>query len=579
MPLTSSIFIVMISRYVRSVAVLAVLQVCCGPQLAYAQRQALRQMDHTAWTAREGAPQAISQLAQDRDGTLWIGTDSGLFNFDGLTFRPFQSPPGQAAFPSAQVYSLLLTKDGTLWVGFAQAGVARISAGRVTIFSKVESASLVLVNQLRAAPDGSIWAIANQRQLIRFGTDGRWRLEPTPSSTRIGGIFIDSANTLWLAQDKFLHRRPLAQASYSRTEVPADVVYDFAETPQGDIWIDDHDTVTGVPRMQLVSPMGMQRRILPREHVVPGAIVLTTDGSLIIASEGFGVRRLSPDDLSMSTSRAIDDVDVFTREHGLSSDALHALTVDSHGNIWIGGVRGLDRLRPARLTRHSPADETAIGWSVCASKEGDVWIGSSNGLQPVQGRERTWLTGVGDLYSLACGEDSHAWFVDRNGVWAVASRKLTALPPITGVPPYGVTRVVVTSDQTLFATVSGPVAAGGGIWRFKSGSWTKLPGALGIAGFAYVDRRDRLWIGYPWGRITLHTGTNPQEFSSGEPGLGRVTAFLDTTRGLFAAGNGLAVLRDSRFDMLTFSEASFVRGVRGIVEARNGDLWLNSATG
>jgi hypothetical protein len=72
--------------------------------------------------------------------------------------------------------------------------------------------------------------------------------------------------------------------------------------------------------------MGMQRRILPREHVVPGAIVLTTDGSLIIASEGFGVRRLSPDDFSMSTSRAIDDVDVFTREHGLSSDALHALT-------------------------------------------------------------------------------------------------------------------------------------------------------------------------------------------------------------------------------------------------------------
>lgn len=243
-------------------------------------------------------------------------------------------------------------------------------------------------------------------------------------------------------------------------------------------------------------------------------------------------------------------------------------------------LAALDRLRPAQLTRHSPPDETAIGWSVCASKGGEVWIASSNGLQAVQGRERTWLAGVSDLYSLACADDSHAWFVDNKGVWAVASSKITGLPPIVGgVPPYGVTRVVVTSDHSLFATVSGPVASGGGVWQFHSGSWARLSGELGVAGFAYVDRRDRLWIGYPWGRITLHTGANPQEFSSGEPGLGRVTAFLDTTRGLFAAGNGLAVLRDSRFDMLTFSEASFVRGVRGIVEARNGDLWLNSSSG
>jgi sugar lactone lactonase YvrE len=211
----------------------------------------------------------------------------------------------------------------------------------VTVFNRVESASLLVVNQLREAPDGSVWAIANQRQLIRFGTDGRWRLEPTPSATRIGGIFVDSANTLWLAQDKFLHRRPLAQASYSRTEVPADVIFDFAETPQGDIWINDFDTITSAPRMQQVSPTGTRRRTLPQKQVIQGAIVYTADGSLIIASETFGVRRLSPDEISMPADRrSSDDVDVFAREHGLSSNATQAVVVDSHGNTWIGGARG-----------------------------------------------------------------------------------------------------------------------------------------------------------------------------------------------------------------------------------------------
>jgi signal transduction histidine kinase len=59
-----------------------------------------------------------------------------------------------------------------------------------------------------------------------------------------------------------------------------------------------------------------------------------------------------------------------------------------------------------------------------------------------------------------------------------------------------------------------------------------------------------------------------------------VYAFLDGSRGLFAAGvNGLAVFRNSRFEMITFAEPALVRGARGLVEARNGDLWLNCATG
>ena len=70
-----------------------------------------------------------------------------------------------------------------------------------------------------------------------------------------------------------------------------------------------------------------------------------------------------------------------------------------------------------------------------------------------------------------------------------------------------------------------------------------------------------------------------QLFTAGEPGLGFVFALLETSRGLFAAGNGLAVLRDSRFVPLSFADPAFVQGVRGLVQSRNGDLWLNAASG
>ena len=57
----------------------------------------LAQMDHTMWTARDGAPQTIEALAQAADGTLWIGSERGLVSFDGRTFRQFESPAGEPA--------------------------------------------------------------------------------------------------------------------------------------------------------------------------------------------------------------------------------------------------------------------------------------------------------------------------------------------------------------------------------------------------------------------------------------------------------------------------------------------------
>jgi signal transduction histidine kinase/ligand-binding sensor domain-containing protein len=450
------------------------------------------------------------------------------------------------------------------------------------VFSKVDTESLVVVDQLREASDSTVWAIANQRHLIRF-TDGAWRGEPTPSSNAIGGIFIDSANTLWLAQDRFLHRRPLAQASYTRTEVPADVVYGFAETPNGDIWLNGYDRTTNANRTQQFDPTGQRFRLLP--HTVPftnGAVVYAADGSLILGSETAGVHRFSPEEAAVGTDHQSGaEPDVFAREHGLSSSATRAVMIDSHGNIWIGGARGLDRLRPARLTRFAPTPEGSR-WMLCASRRGELWVSSISGeVYSVSGRARTLLPRVGgNLYSLACADDGHAWFMNAKGVWAVASGMVTPLPPpFAGLDPGQITRVVASSDRTVYVTVSATPDSGGGIWRYKDDHWTRVPGALGVAGLAYVDGQDRLWIGYPGGRITLHTAAEPQEFWFGNPGLQDVSAFRDTTQGLFAGGNGLAVLRDSRFEMLTFAEPSLVRGVHGIVEAQNGDLWLNSANG
>ena len=91
----------------------------------------INQYAHTAWKTREGFTRGnIQAIAQTPDGYLWLGTDFGLLRFDGVKNVPWQPPAGQH-LPSESIGSLLLARDGTLWIG-ALKGLASWKDGRLT---------------------------------------------------------------------------------------------------------------------------------------------------------------------------------------------------------------------------------------------------------------------------------------------------------------------------------------------------------------------------------------------------------------------------------------------------------------
>src|ERR1700751_4124840 len=86
------------------------------PALALDPSLDVSQYAHTAWTARDGfSLGTIFAMAQTPDGYLWLGGEFGLFRFDGVHSVPWQPPAGQQ-LPAAP-YSLLVSRDRTLWIG------------------------------------------------------------------------------------------------------------------------------------------------------------------------------------------------------------------------------------------------------------------------------------------------------------------------------------------------------------------------------------------------------------------------------------------------------------------------------
>src|ERR1700722_361747 len=116
---------------------------------------------------------AVQIVLQDRAGFLWVGTQNGLYRYDGNRFAGFGKAEG---LPDAHIESLHESIDGTLWVG-TRFGLARRTRDR---FEKGDTgASDGIVGREGIASDASgVLYVATENGLVRGN--------PSPNGPRFG---------------------------------------------------------------------------------------------------------------------------------------------------------------------------------------------------------------------------------------------------------------------------------------------------------------------------------------------------------------------------------------------------------
>src|SRR5262252_2861010 len=108
----------------------------CPGALALDPALDVSQYAHTSWKIRDGFTKGtIHAIAQTPDGYLWLGTEFGLFRFDGVRTTPWAPPPGQH-LPSSYVAGLLVARDGALWIGTLN-GLASWNGAKLTEFPQL----------------------------------------------------------------------------------------------------------------------------------------------------------------------------------------------------------------------------------------------------------------------------------------------------------------------------------------------------------------------------------------------------------------------------------------------------------
>lgn len=526
--------------------------------------RSLPQFHHTSWTINEGAPGQISALEQTDDGYLWLAAPDALYRFDGVRFEAVPDD----LIPAETIQSLHAANGG-LWIGYQRNGVSFLKDGHARHYDQNDGLPFGTAMGLQADAEGHMWA-STSTGLARF--DGkRWqKVAPDPAHPELEGraMFLDRDRTLWVTmKDRVFYLRP-GSRSFQELGERIGFAGRFAQAPDGRMWVAEADGSIHPLRMP-----GEKSAPPTKIDIQSAGILFDRDGAMWMSGLGSGMHRQSQPGAAVET---------FTRKEGLSADYAWPLIEDREGNIWVGTSAGLDRFRYAALIR-APFPAGAHDFALVTGERGDVWAGTTtHRLMRLHGEEVS-MHGP-ELRISAAHRDRQGvvWLGGPQGVWQVVDGepKRVARLPVDGVDD--VQALAVDHDGVLWMSI----AVGGGFWKYQNNRWVNVANAPGIEArraprTLLSDSRHRFWIGYANNYLVKSDAADTQVYSqSNGLSVGDVLALFEGRHGLWVAGEkGLQLLSSDRLQVITATDPKALRGISGVVETTEGDLWLHTMSG
>jgi diguanylate cyclase (GGDEF)-like protein len=585
---------------------------------------------------------AISCLAQDEQGFLWIGAENGLLRYDGVEFTKWTTADG---LPASWVRRIFPIRGGGLWLATTR-GLVRFQNGRVTParFGPKETLGNPDKSLLDMDSQGRLWVlrhdgvyrqtnptrldplperppgrsqalacdpgrdcayVAVDQSVWEHHPDGTWSdcgpLDLPPGEA-IEGLVVDGRSRLWVVGVRILRWRDPGETVFhdATADLPSAPFTEsvIQRSANGQVWI---PTNSG-----LLMVHGDARRVLGAASGLPCTWARTAlvdrEGSLWVVGPTL-YRRLGG-----------DSVRGFTSADGLPNDVVWVVFRDRRGRLWAGTNDGLARLDPRGWER-LPGTAGLAPSSLAEDGAGNLWMAFSNGplfilpageMTPTDEPYRDLLQRLPPLrarppdkpdhpYALRLDQRGRMWIGDPGmGVFRVV---LTARTPVLE-PAYteadaGVSQLVVVqivedeAGRIWAATNEGLLGWDGAVWR----RWTTAQGLRHnyVAGIQPAgDGTLWLWYMEPLGlsRVGVTgSGLNELVHLDEEKGLAsdRVYAAVRDRRGALWVGGDHGVDRLWKGQIAHIGRNAGLVGedccANGMWTDSGGDVWVGTSTG
>jgi signal transduction histidine kinase/ligand-binding sensor domain-containing protein len=559
----------------------------CATAFSLDRDRRIGQFYYTFWNEKDGAPSQITSLAQTEDGYLWIGTGRGLFRFDGVRFEEYKPQPGVEP-PSHNIFALMSTPDGGLWIALNPTGLAFLKNGSLKVFARKDELPDSPVHCFARDHEGKIWAGTEAGLVMRQGT--QWiDIGPQRNLPRemIRYLLVDREGTLWVATVKRIAFLRPGSKNFELGGMVGTGVTTLAQAKDGRVWFADDGTgeVRPVPlaghnsdsEFPAVAGNGLRELLFDR------------DGALWVTRAESGIIRIRYPEKLRDRKYGLHDreLEPFSKENGFSGGFADQLLEDREGNIWVGCSNGLIQLRYADVVPVS-LPEGYQKMTLLAGRQGGLWVGTINDkpLLHIEGENVLYERAGETVASVLRGSNGDVWWGSRTGIWRQRGTVLKYFRlPQQAVSDWMYDIIPSEGDGGLWVKLGdvGFVHFNQGVWNLRD--WPKgVPSVGGTFRYgpsaSYEDESGRIWLGYTSGNVIVLDGARVTVYSQ-TAGLdvGRIKVIRGLGQHVWLGGElGLMFFGKGRFWRVTVSGEPF-GAVSGIIETPDGGLWLSEMKG
>ncbi|GGA85882.1 GGDEF domain-containing protein [Arenimonas soli] len=394
-------------RRVPKLTALLALLLLAGNVLALDPDKSFHHYVRNNWSIEEGLPQ-ISALAitQDRTGYLWVGTQAGLARFDGIRFQAF-NPETTPGLRGIWIHDLHVDPANRIWIAtYRGLSVYEDGQFRAVPVAGDEPGRALDTTDIEAMPSGDLMVAAPDGVYRATGKELAL-LHPLP---RPATALLARGADLWVGSRGRVYR--ISEGDTQLLPMPDgddDTVVTQLLDAHGRLWAATSNGLFFREGDQWLRYEGDPRLAnTPIESMYEDR-----DGNLWIGMV---------DDLARLRAGRVTEV---VRNDPMGS-AVRAMFEDREGNLWLGSQwEGITRVWNGWTRRYSSFEglQDQIVWSVARGQEGELWVGTNSGLSVMQD---------GDFREVIAGADlphpnAYTLLPERDAIWIGTRRGVAVL--------------------------------------------------------------------------------------------------------------------------------------------------------
>ncbi|HJZ95208.1 MAG TPA: two-component regulator propeller domain-containing protein, partial [Candidatus Solibacter sp.] len=344
-------------------------------------------------------PDSVLGMAEESDGALLIAMLSGIRKFDVKTSDWRLLPEAGHPFPAR---SILRDRDGGLWIGTTDRGVAHIHRGRTDFFDRSDGLSGNFVERLLEDREGNIW-VPTIDGLDRFHDIAvpTTSVKQGLSNATVESVLVSRDRSVWLGTVDGLNRwadgRITVYRSKGGSGLPDDAIESLFQDYQDRLWV---ATRRGLAFLQ-------NGRFTPVRSV-PGTV--------------------------------------------------RAIAGDRSGNVWVSQTDNFFHVRDGNVVEQIPwatLHRKDYARSMATDSAGDVWLGFRGAVVHFAGGEVRASYPVGDgvwsrVKDIRFDSDGVLWAATEGGVSRLKNGRVATLSGKNGLPCDDAHWVMQDDDRSLW---------------------------------------------------------------------------------------------------------------------------------